>query len=551
MPVSEVPDELEASATRIAYLEVAQERFEAIARGTTDALWDWDLATGELWWSDRLPELLGIPSNSIPASVDGWEARIHAEDLPAVRRAVRDHLEGGGRLDVLARVQALRGEYRWFRARAAVQRDARGRALRIAGSLQDVSAEKGAEQALGAALQAAEAAAQVKSAFLAQMSHELRTPMTSVLGFAEDLLDPELSLADRHFALRMILRGGKHLLRLINDVLDLSKIEAGKLQVELSQESPFELLDSVESLMRGLAQEKALNLQFEYVTKMPASIRTDATRVRQILINLVGNALKFTEKGTILVLVRFQNELRPELEFTIVDSGIGMSREQIARVFDSFVQADASTSRRYGGTGLGLSISKKLAQLLGGDILASSTPGSGSIFRVLIPTGPIDPMRLLSPDEFLLERKKASEIVASPFVPERPLDCRILYAEDTETNQRLVQRILEKAGARVTIAGDGREAVSRAMEAIEQNDPYQVILMDMQMPVMDGLEACRTLRGRGVETPIIALSASILESDRARCQEAGCNDFAEKPIRRERLLHQIRTAFPARTSESA
>jgi CheY-like chemotaxis protein len=303
--------------------------------------------------------------------------------------------------------------------------------------------------------------------------------------------------------------------------------------------------------MRGLAQEKALNLQFEYVTKMPASIRTDATRVRQILINLVGNALKFTEKGTILVLVRFQNEIRPELEFTIVDSGIGMSREQIARVFDSFVQADASTSRRYGGTGLGLSISKKLAQLLGGDILASSTPGSGSIFRVLIPTGPIDPMRLLSPDEFLLERKKASEIVASPFVPERPLDCRILYAEDTETNQRLVQRILEKAGARVTIAGDGREAVSRAMEAIEQNDPYQVILMDMQMPVMDGLEACRTLRGRGVETPIIALSASILESDRARCQEAGCNDFAEKPIRRERLLHQIRAAFPARTSESA
>jgi signal transduction histidine kinase/ActR/RegA family two-component response regulator len=487
----------------------------------------------------------------IPASVDGWEARIHAEDLPAVRRAVRDHLEGGGRLDVLARVQALRGEYRWFRARAAVQRDARGRPIRIAGSLQDVSAEKGAEQALGAALQAAEAAAQVKSAFLAQMSHELRTPMTSVLGFAEDLLDPELSLADRHFTLRMILRGGKHQLRLINDVLDLSKIEAGKLQVELSQESPFELLDSVESLMRGLAQEKALNLQFEYVTKMPESIRSDATRVRQILINLVGNALKFTEKGTILVLVRFQNELRPELEFTIVDSGIGMSREQIARVFDSFVQADASTSRRYGGTGLGLSISKKLAQLLGGDILASSTPGSGSIFRVLIPTGPIDPMRLLSPDEFLLERKKASEIVASPFVPERPLDCRILYAEDTETNQRLVQRILEKAGARVTIAIDGREAVSRAMEAIEQNDPYQVILMDMQMPVMDGLEACRTLRGRGVETPIIALSASILESDRERCQEAGCNDFAEKPIRRERLLHQIRAAFPARTSESA
>ena len=523
-------------------LEATRERFEAIARGVADALWDWNLTTREIWWSERLPELLGYPSADFAQVVARWESRVHPQDLPGIRRAFDDHFAAGGPLDVMGRILTARGDFRWFRARAAATRDANGLPIRIAGSLQDVTAERRAEQDLEAALRAAESAAQVKSAFLAQMSHELRTPMTSVLGFAEDLLDPDLSPAGRHSAVKTILRGGQHLLRLINDVLDLSKIEAGKLQVEWTQESPFELLGSVDSLMRGLAEEKRLNLQFEYVTDMPASIRTDATRVRQILINLVGNALKFTEKGTILVLVRFQHTIRPELEFTIVDSGIGMTREQIARVFDSFVQADTSTSRRYGGTGLGLSISKKLAQLLGGDILATSTPGAGSIFRVIIPTGPVDTSQLISHEGFERRRAESSQIVLAPRLIDR-LECRVLYAEDTETNQRLVQRILERAGARVSIADDGQQAVSMTLEADHAGDPYDVILMDMQMPVMDGLEACRTLRADGIRTPIIALSASILDSDRERCKIAGCDDFAEKPIRRERLLEQIREAM--------
>lgn len=395
----------------------------------------------------------------------------------------------------------------------------------------------------------AEAAGRAKSEFLANMSHEIRTPMTAILGFADNLLDTTLSSTDRHHAIYTIRRNGEFLLEIINDILDFSKIEAGRLDVERIRSSPIQLVADVQALLMDRAREKGLTFEVEYEGSIPESIEVDPTRLRQILINLVGNAIKFTQDGSIRLICRFIfDEDDPQMQFDVIDTGVGMTEEQMNRLFQPFVQADTSTTRRFGGTGLGLAISRRLAEMLGGNITIVHThPGVGTQFRATISTGSLSNVRMLTNPkaEFSVHEK-----TEDPADSEIKLDCRVLLAEDGPDNQRLIQHILKKAGGDIVVVENGRKAVDEALKAHDQGHTFDVILMDMQMPIMDGYEACALLRTKGYDGFIIALTAHAMTGAREKCIKAGCNDYLTKPIDRRKLVRMISTRLHPTTSLS-
>ncbi|MHB9050192.1 MAG: PAS domain S-box protein [Pirellulales bacterium] len=393
--------------------------------------------------------------------------------------------------------------------------------------LQNYAAElESANKALEESKHLAECASRAKSEFLANMSHEIRTPMTAILGYADLLADENIERAMReHVA--VIKRNGEHLLGLINEILDLSKIEAGKMQIEPTRCSLVQLVAEVASLMRPQAAAKQLKLKTDLVGPLPETVLTDPLRLRQVLVNLTGNAIKFTDhQGEVRLAVRLTSDGGPpRLCFDVTDTGIGMSEEQIGKLFQPFSQVDNSSTRKFGGTGLGLCISKHLAEALGGNIEVRSAPGKGSTFSVTINPGLLDGMQLIqNAQEVLLERPPTTP-VATPDKIE--LHGRILLVEDGLDNQRLIRFLLEKAGAEVTAVENGQLAVEA------------VILMDMQMPVMDGYEATRALRGRGYAGPIVALTAYSMVEDCQKCLDAGCDDFTTKPIDRQNLLATV------------
>ncbi len=384
----------------------------------------------------------------------------------------------------------------------------------------------------------AEEANQAKSQFLANMSHEIRTPMTSILGFAENCLDPSLPQEDRQEAIGTILRNGDHLLRLINDILDLSKIEAGQLRLERIRTSTLDLFTEAKSLMQGAATKKGLGFEIEYRNSIPETIETDPTRLRQALINLIGNAIKFSEKGQVKVIVRLlaasETGDHARLQVLVEDTGIGIEPEEMERLFVPFTQADDSMTRRFGGTGLGLTISRRLCRELGGDLEVSSTPGKGSKFTLTVSTGSLDGVRLVDqPKHFKVHSDRAPQPTSDA------LHARILVAEDGVDNQKLITFILNKAGAEVVLVENGQEAVREALRAVEAGEPFDLILMDMQMPVLDGYSATGDLRSRGYTGPIVALTAHAMADERERCIAAGCDEYASKPIDRKRLLATI------------
>jgi PAS domain S-box-containing protein len=394
------------------------------------------------------------------------------------------------------------------------------------------------------ARQAAEAAGRAKSEFLANMSHEIRTPMTAILGFTDVLLGQgNLSqmAPESVEAARTIKRNGQYLLGIINDILDLSKIEAGKMMVERIACSPCRIVAELLSLAQARAEAKGLPFHLEYDGAVPDVIRTDPTRLRQILINLVSNAIKFTEAGQVRLVVRFvEDGPQSRVQFDVEDTGLGMTEEQVAKLFEPFSQADASTTRRFGGTGLGLSISKRLTQMLGGDIVVMRTrPGAGTHMRITVATGPVDDVRMI-------EDPMSATVVASFGIgeastasPTALASCTILLAEDGPDNQRLIAHVLKKVGGLVTVVENGQLAVDAALAADRAGRPFDVVLMDMQMPVMDGYEATRFLRQQQYSGPIIALTAHAMAGDRRKCLDAGCDDYASKPIDRKKLIQTI------------
>ncbi|MBN2476860.1 MAG: response regulator [Pirellulales bacterium] len=388
---------------------------------------------------------------------------------------------------------------------------------------------------LRSATEAANQASRSKSAFLANMSHEIRTPMTAILGFTDVLLE-RVTESELIEAGQTVKRNGEYLLQVINDILDLSKIEAGKIEVERIPWSPQQVVSQAVSLIHQRSEEKGLRLGVEFDGPVPATICTDPVRLQQILVNLLGNAVKFTEAGGIRLLVRCvgAESSKPMMQFEVHDTGIGMNEQQLGMIFQPFTQADSSVTRRFGGTGLGLTISRRFAELLGGDLSARSKPGEGSTFLLTIAAGDVGDW--VQVERAAPERSRLDEADAAP--PLDP-DCRVLLVEDGVDNQRLIRLLLERAGAAVTIADNGQAAVDLVTGAEAPGEPFDVILMDMQMPVLDGYEAAQRLRDAGYTRPIVALTAHAMRDDREKCLRAGCDDYLVKPIHRDRLLSVV------------
>jgi signal transduction histidine kinase/CheY-like chemotaxis protein len=372
-----------------------------------------------------------------------------------------------------------------------------------------------------------------KTDFLANTSHELRTPLTAILGFA-DLLDREhLDTNDRREIARVIRRNGEHLLAIVSDILDITKIEAGKLTVEAIACAPKQIAQEVCTLLRNRAQAKGLELALRVEgPEPPAWIQSDPTRIRQILVNLVGNALKFTERGSVTVVLSFDSQAgEPRLRFEVRDTGIGMTPEEAARVFADFEQADSSTTRRFGGSGLGLAICRRLTAVLGGELTVRSARYQGSTFVLTLPVA-----RAVDPVSDLNE----TAVIAPRGIPPRT-GLRVLVADDSPDIQMLLRRFLADIAAEPTVVSNGREAVETALAAWHERRPFDLLLMDLHMPELDGAEAVRTLRNAGLEQPIVALTASDYLEDRERCAAAGYSDFLIKPIDRLKLIQKIAT----------
>ncbi len=387
----------------------------------------------------------------------------------------------------------------------------------------------------------AEAAARTKSEFLANMSHEIRTPMTAILGYVELLEDPEFTEEQRRQAGKAIRCNGDHLLDIINDILDISKIEAGKLSVEMIPVVIREIVGDVIDMMKPRANDRGLRLEAWIPATIPRRILTDPLRLRQILINLVGNAIKFTHEGSITVRLAWLDPGTPlgRVQIEVEDTGIGISEETVDRLFQPFVQADTQHTRQYGGTGLGLAISQRLAVMLGGHIDLKTAPGNGSTFTVQLPCEvalPEEQRFMSSGSSGWPDGKPAAGTSLAGF--------RILVVDDAADNRKLIGFHLRKAGAELELAQNGQEALERISGAA--NHPFDVVLMDMQMPVLDGYEATRQLRLARDMTPVIAITAHALAEDRDRCLQAGCNDYLTKPIQRDELLET--TARWARNS---
>ncbi|MCB0328530.1 MAG: PAS domain S-box protein [Bdellovibrionales bacterium] len=398
----------------------------------------------------------------------------------------------------------------------------------IAMFTEDITEKQLILEKLEEAKKAAEGASQAKAAFLANMSHEIRTPLTAVIGYAEQLLDNDISPEEHLKFTHTIVQSSEHLLELINDILDFSKMDAGMVRPSLGEASLFEMVDVVESGFKKKAEERGIGLYVDYHFPLPTKVVTDALRVKQVLINLVGNAIKFTEKGEVRLNVQYLRESN-ELLFIVKDTGIGLTKEQRPKLFKDFSQADDSTTKRFGGTGLGLSLSKKFVEMLGGAISVESAFGFGSKFQVQVPLGKLGNVKLV---DAVPKTAYRTEITHDQV----HLEGKVLVVEDTAVNQKLFTRMLEKLGLEVELAENGKVGLEKA-----QTGEFGLVLMDMQMPVMDGYTATKLLRQGKFQIPIVGCTADASSSGKTRCLKVGCNDVLVKPFSPQKfseILHK-------------
>lgn len=375
----------------------------------------------------------------------------------------------------------------------------------------------------------AEQANQAKSSFLANMSHEIRTPLTSIIGFAECCLDSSQSMQQRFEAISTIISNGNHLLHIINDVLDISKIEAGKLDIENKPISLTDLIQEVNMLIKVLAFEKNLPFSVNSTFPLPKEISIDQLRLKQILLNLCSNAIKFTEQGNVTLNISYQ-EKTGNLSFEIVDTGIGMTKEQLDKILDPFQQADASITRKYGGTGLGLTLSKKLTKMLGGSLTMESKLNIGSRFTVEFKLGDMSESNYIYDANY--DALNTSKVMTAQDIPN--VSGKILVAEDNKDIQALIKLLIQKVGAELTIVGNGQQAIDKALES-----EFDLIFLDIQMPVMSGIDALQQLRAKNYNKPIIAMTANVMQKDRDECFAAGFDGFVSKPINKVELYSAI------------
>lgn len=525
-------------------LKASEDRFQLVVTGSYDGIWDWDVARKTVYWSPRFKELLGYAPEELEATDKAFAERMHPEDYQRLLIAVDVHLRERTPFDIEYRLKCRDGTYRWYRSRGKACWDENGNPLRMTGSLTDIMALKESQAALEKAKEEAEAANRAKSEFLANMSHELRTPLNALLGFAGLLEQPGRDWAQNAQTVVAIRRNGQQLLRIINNLLDLTSIEAGKISLEKTTCSPWQLVLDVFPIISAQAQEKGLILDAEPRGALPARIRTDAARVHQILLNLASNAVKFTPAGRVrlsVAQVTLEGQGNNRLLFNVEDEGPGLTPAEQAQLFTAFYQVDSSPTRPHGGAGLGLSISRGLARALGGDLLVQSEPGRGSCFTLCLPLDAADHIEQVPP-----AKPEGTDITTANGTLPRPMrHGKVLLVEDIADIQDLVRAFLQGAGLELMVVNNGQEAVNKALR-----EPVDVILMDMQMPILDGYAATRALRAHGYEGTILAFTAHATAGEREKCMEAGCNDYLTKPENWNDLLRGLDPWLPARETEA-
>ena len=524
-------------------LHEREQRFQDFARSASDWYWEMDESLRFSYFSNRFTDVTGLPvemllgktreATGIPGvGPEVW--RTHLADL-AAHRPFRGFVHPRTKPD---------GQQVWLSINGQPHFDEAGDFKGYRGTGSDITRLKQVEEDLRISRDKAEVANKAKSDFLANMSHEIRTPMTAVIGMAELLLSSPLS-DDQNDKVETIIASGEALLEIINGVLDLSRLEAGKLEIEPRPLELRALMRGIESLFAERAGRKGLTLHMDLASDLPGSILADGGRVRQILINLIENALKFTERGEVRVRLdhRRLGKAGIELHFEVQDSGIGIPASQLGRLFEKFEQQDSSTSRLYGGSGLGLAISKQLVELMDGAIGAQSESGKGSRFWLTLPVRELG-CAAAPPDSATWADDRGAFMVAR-----RSLN--LLLAEDNLVNQKLITTTLQRLGHEVTLVENGREAIEAAGA-----QAFDLILMDIRMPIVDGLAATKAIRqgqGPNRETPIVAITADAMTENEAQYRAAGMNAIATKPIRLRQLVAAIDSALPepAHTARSS
>jgi PAS domain S-box-containing protein len=523
-------EERQRATKRIQQLE---ERWQFALEGSGEGVWDWNVNNNEVFFSRQWKAILGFDEFQIIGDFVAWRKRVHPQDRAETRQNLQRHLRGETAVyECEYRVKCSDESYKWVLDRGkVVDISADGKPARVIGTYADISERKAVEKTLVESKKAAEAATLAKSRFLATMSHEIRTPMNGVIGMAQLLQDTSLDNEQREYV-ESIITSGNILLAVINDILDFTRLDADS--VALAHQ-PFDLeqicRESIAALA-GNSLSKEVEFLFDYAENCPRVFSGDAGHLRQVLINLIGNALKFTAKGHIHLRASCTRSNKPEwsrVRIEIEDTGIGIAGDQLEHLFDEFTQADSTSTREYGGTGLGLAICRKLINLMGGRMGVDSEPGKGSVFWF--------EMELERAD---LELSAAQEDAAAELVEEEaPLhfDARVLVVEDIFPNLLITRKLLQGMGVKVEVAVNGAEAV----ETVAHND-FDLVLMDCRMPVMDGYEATRRIRQMeqdkpdSRQLPIIALTANASVEDREHCEACGMNEVITKPFQRQDLV---------------
>ena len=513
----------------IELLKENNERYDLISKATKDIIWDWDIVTEKIkWLGEGLKKY--NHENKEPDELDYnfWVNNLHPDERIGILSSLHNSiLAGENSWESDYQFLRIDGKYDYVNSRGYVIRDQQGIAIRMIGSMQDITERKNAEIEMQKARIEAEEARKTQEQFLANMSHEIRTPMNGVIGMTQLLEGTELN-EDQLDYVHTIKESAGNLMVIINDILDLTKIVAGKITIEKTDYVFKELIEHVVKLHQLKADGKAILLNTNIDEAIYPVLTGDPVRLKQILINLVGNAIKFTEKGSVTINVKLLKDDAQQgmLEFAIVDTGIGIAEDNVESVFERFTQVWGDSKRKYGGTGLGLTITRQLIELQGGSIHIKSKQGEGSIFTFYLPIqkGTIQPKPAIQ----LLEHNQSYNLA----------NINILLVEDNLINQKVVVKCLTNHGAFVDIANHGSEAIH-----LLNKKGYDLVLMDLQMPVMDGYEATKIIRnemGRKTGTlPIIAMTASALITDRKKCLMTGMNDYIAKPFQMEELFKKI------------